>query len=114
MSQATANQKPSTAIADAGRPMAVGFGDLFGIVLSVRESAIVKLLSEGMTVKEIALNLKISNKTVEFHSLRARRKIGNLSIAVMTRFAIINGLSELTMPNREITNTKSDSKSTNA
>jgi hypothetical protein len=28
MSQATANQKPSTAIAELGRPMAVGFGDL--------------------------------------------------------------------------------------
>jgi hypothetical protein len=31
MSQATANQKPSTAIAETGRPMAVGFGDLLGI-----------------------------------------------------------------------------------
>ena len=63
--------------------------------LTDREKQVVKGLSEGETVKEIAIELGLSAKTVEFHSMNARLKIGNLSIAVLTRFAIINGLSEL-------------------
>jgi hypothetical protein len=39
MSQATANQKPSTAIADAGHPMAVGFGDLLESLVVTEERA---------------------------------------------------------------------------
>jgi hypothetical protein len=35
MSQATANQKPSTAKAEAGRPMAVGFGDLLDGIINL-------------------------------------------------------------------------------
>ena len=63
--------------------------------LTFRERQVVTLLSEGATNKEIALDLKLAVKTVEAHSLNARRKIGSLSIAVLTRFAIINGLSPL-------------------
>ncbi len=58
--------------------------------LTPRETEIVKLLSEGKTVKEIAAQLSLSNKTVEYHSLRARRKIGDTSIAGLTRFALTN------------------------
>ena len=63
--------------------------------LTVRERQVVKRLSEGETVGGIALELHLSDKTVEYHSLRARRKIGDLSIAVLTRFAIQSGLSPL-------------------
>ena len=63
--------------------------------LSVRQIKIVKLLSEGLTVGEIAIQLGISNKTVEYHSLNARRKIGSLSIAVLTRFALARGFTSL-------------------
>ena len=67
------------------------------IILTSREQQVVKRLSEGATVGEIASELKLSNKGVEYHSARARRKIGSPSIAVLTRFAIRQGLSELTL-----------------
>jgi len=67
--------------------------------LTDRQIQVVKRLSEGATVKAIALDLGLSEKTVEFHSMQARLKMGNLSIAILTRFAIINGLSELNLPN---------------
>lgn len=68
--------------------------------LNARETQIVKQLAEGATVKEIASNLGLSDKTVAFHSINARRKIGSTSIAMLTRFAIKNGLSKLERPNK--------------
>jgi len=63
--------------------------------LSAREAEVVKLLSEGQAPKEIAFALGISIKTVDFHSGRARQKIGHPSIAILTRYAILSGLSPL-------------------
>jgi len=63
--------------------------------LTRRETQVVKRLSEGATVGEIALELCLSPKTVEFHSLSARRKIGSLSIARLTRYALKHGISML-------------------
>lgn len=66
-----------------------------GLPLTKRETQVVKRLSEGATISEIAGELSRSEKVVEYHSENARRKIGNPSIAILTRWAIINGLSPL-------------------
>ena len=63
--------------------------------LSERERQVVKRLSEGATVGEIAGELGISEKTVQLHSLNARRRIGSPSIAILTRFALRTGISTL-------------------
>jgi DNA-binding NarL/FixJ family response regulator len=63
--------------------------------LTLRERQVVKRLAEGQTVGEVALELGLCDKTIEYHSLRARRKIGCPSIARMTRYAIRCGLSPL-------------------
>ena len=65
------------------------------VALTERERTVVKGLSEGKTVKELALEMGLSAKTVEFHSQNARRKLGSPAIAMLTRFAIATGLSEL-------------------
>ena len=65
------------------------------IILTSREQEVVKRLSEGATIGEIALELGLSNKTIEYHSMRARRKVGAPSIAQLTRYALKTGLSRL-------------------
>jgi len=60
-----------------------------------RQREIVKRLSEGESPKEIGYALGLASKTVEYHSAQARKKIGDDSIAVLTRVAIISGISSL-------------------
>ena len=62
--------------------------------LSPVEKEIVRRLADGETVATIAEALGKSPKTVEYHSNRARLKIGSASIAILTRYAIAEGIIE--------------------
>ena len=62
--------------------------------LSARESEIVKLVAEGMTSKEIAATLVISEKTVERHRANVLEKLGLRDRVDLTRYAIRRGLVE--------------------
>ena len=62
--------------------------------LSARESEIVKLVAEGMTSKEIAATLVISEKTVERHRANVLEKLGLRDRVDLTRYAIRRGLIE--------------------
>lgn len=61
--------------------------------LTQREREVLQLLSEGTTTKRIALQLRISPKTVEAHRLRLMGKLGIDNIAQLTRYAIREGLT---------------------
>jgi len=69
-------------------PLAVSF-------LTPREKAVVQLLAEGKSTKEISLELKLSVKTIETHRNRTMRKLGIHSIAELTKFAVREGLTAL-------------------
>jgi len=69
-------------------PLAVSF-------LTPKEKAVVQLLAEGKSTKEIALELKLSVKTIETHRTRTMHKLGVKSIAELTKFAIREGLTAL-------------------
>jgi two-component system, NarL family, response regulator NreC len=56
--------------------------------LSGREREILKLLAEGMTVKEIAIRLNLSVKTVDVHKYNLMRKIDVHDRAELIRYAI--------------------------
>ncbi len=45
-------------------------------ILTTREKEVFKLLVTGLTTKEIALNLKISEKTVRNHISNVMQKLG--------------------------------------
>jgi DNA-binding NarL/FixJ family response regulator len=62
--------------------------------LSPRESEIVKLVAEGLTSKEIAATLLISEKTVERHRANVLDKLGLRDRVDLTRYAIRRGLVE--------------------
>ena len=62
--------------------------------LSPRELQVVKLIAEGYTSDEIAVELVISRKTVDHHRARILDKLGMRNGAELTRYAIRRGLVE--------------------
>jgi two-component system, NarL family, response regulator NreC len=62
-------------------------------VLSEREREVLQLMAEGQTTKQIAKHLHISPKTVEGHRIRIMDKLNIDSIAMLTKYAIQEGLT---------------------
>lgn len=60
--------------------------------LTPRQAEILRLVASGRTTKEIARNLGISPKTVEFHRARLMERLGVHDVTALTRFAVQRGL----------------------
>jgi DNA-binding NarL/FixJ family response regulator len=60
--------------------------------LTPRQRAVLRMVAEGRTGKEIASALSISSKTVEFHKYEMTKRLGIHSTAELTRYAIENDL----------------------
>jgi DNA-binding NarL/FixJ family response regulator len=60
--------------------------------LSPRERAVVQMVAEGRSNKEVAKQLEIAAKTVERHRARVMEKLGVHDVAGLTRYAMRNGL----------------------
>ncbi len=67
-------------------------GDVFDSGLTPRQREVLQLTAEGKTVKEIALTLKISPKTVEFHKAAIMDQLGLRNTADLTRYAVSRGI----------------------
>jgi two-component system nitrate/nitrite response regulator NarL len=63
--------------------------------LTAREKQVLALLAEGLANKEVARKLGISVRTAETHREHLSRKLGIASVAGLTRYAIVQGLSPL-------------------
>lgn len=61
-------------------------------VLTPREQEVVRLLADGRTVREVALDLHLSVKTVEAHKLNLMRKLDIHNRASLLDYAARNGL----------------------
>ncbi len=73
-----------------------GNGDGPGLAeLTRREREVLILIAQGLSNKEIALNLNVGVRTVETHRERIMRKLGIHSVAGLTRFALAKGLITL-------------------
>lgn len=64
-------------------------------VLTAREREVLQLLAEGKTSKEIGADLHITPKTVETHRAQVSRKLGIRSVALLTKYAVRAGLTQL-------------------
>lgn len=62
---------------------------------SVRQIQILKLLAQGLTVKDIANELDISQRTVETHKNRMLKKFGFHSLIELIVFVVKNKIIEL-------------------
>jgi DNA-binding NarL/FixJ family response regulator len=65
-----------------------------GTVLSPRETAVVKLIAEGRTNKEMAALMCLSPKTIEAHRAAALRKLNLATTADLIRYAVRNNLAQ--------------------
>ena len=62
------------------------------IKLTKRQREVLQLLAAGRQVKEVAIALKISPKTAEFHKYRLMELVGLHSTAELARFAVKIGI----------------------
>lgn len=67
----------------------------FSASLTARQREVLSLLARGRTAKEIAQQLNISLKTVEFHKGNVCRKLGIHSASGLTKFAVSRGIVPL-------------------
>jgi DNA-binding NarL/FixJ family response regulator len=63
-----------------------------GPVLTAREQEVVRLLAEGHTVREVAIELSLSAKTVEAHKLNLMRKLDIHNRASLVEYAVRSGI----------------------
>src|SRR5712692_570416 len=63
--------------------------------LSEREREVLVLIADGRSNKEIAARLGVGVRTVETHRERIMRKLSIRTVAGLTKFAIANGMIEL-------------------
>ena len=64
--------------------------------LSPRQTEVLQLVAEGKSMKQIALGLGISVKTVETHRAALMTRIGVWDVAGLVRYAVKIGLIDLT------------------
>jgi len=62
------------------------------LTLTPRQREVLKLISEGMTMKEIAVELNISTRTAESHKYEMMQAIGVETTAELIRYALRLGL----------------------
>jgi len=70
---------------------------LKGDPLSAREKEIVQLICKGRSNGEIALELSLSQRTIENHRMRLSKKIGTNSTAKIVIYAIEKGLFKVSL-----------------
>lgn len=66
--------------------------------LTPTQREVLRRLAEGQTVKEIAVELGIKNKTVEYHRGELVRATGLANLALLTKLAIHLGLTAADNP----------------
>mgnify|MGYP000010461248 FL=1 len=59
--------------------------------LTFRQREVLQLLAEGRTVKDIALRLKISTRTVEFHKAQVMEQLNLRTTAELIKYALTHG-----------------------
>lgn len=67
-------------------------GSDMSAILTLRQREILRFLAEGLTAKQIAQKLGISQRTVEFHKYRMMESIGASSGSDLIHFAIRHGI----------------------
>lgn len=69
-------------------------GDEPFALLSMREREVLHLIAEGLSAKEVAVELCVGTKTVEAHRSSLMRKLGVRKATELVRYALRHGLIE--------------------
>lgn len=68
------------------------------IYLTPDQQEVLRLIAENRVTKEIASDMGISPKTVEYHRCMLYQKLGCVGIAMLTKIALRLGLTKLDPP----------------
>ena len=63
--------------------------------LSLNEREVVRLISEGLTTRQIAEQMNLSEHTIHTHRQRIMDKLDRHSVAALTKYAVSTGLTTL-------------------
>jgi DNA-binding NarL/FixJ family response regulator len=66
--------------------------------LSPRQIEVLRLITEGLTSREIASRLRLSEKTVETHRSAVAQRLGIRDVAGLVRYAVRVGLTSVAPP----------------
>ena len=86
---ATIRARVSDALA-AGPKHPRSLGDL----LTSRQHEVLRLLAQGLQVKEVAAKLNVTPKTIEFHKQQMKRALGVQTVAELAVYAAKQGITE--------------------
>jgi len=67
----------------------------YNVQLTPRQQEVLRMFANGLSAKTIATTMGISVKTVEFHKAGILKKLGLKTASDLTRFALVQGLTEL-------------------
>ena len=67
----------------------------YRVQLTPRQAEFLKLFANGRSTKDIAAEMSISEKTVEFHKAEIMKKVGVRTASDLTKFALAQGLTDL-------------------
>jgi DNA-binding NarL/FixJ family response regulator len=62
------------------------------VVLSFQEKELLKAIASGMTTKEIAVSLKMTESTIETYRIRLIKKVGLTNTAALLAYSYRNGI----------------------
>lgn len=68
------------------------------IYLTPAQQEVLRLIAENRVTKEIASDMGISPKTVEYHRCMVYQKLGCVGTAAITKVAVLLGLTKLDPP----------------
>lgn len=65
-----------------------------GDLLTSRQHEVLRLLAQGLQVKEVAVKLNVTPKTIEFHKQQMKRALGVQTVAELAVYAAKHGITE--------------------
>ena len=71
-------------------------------VLTAREREVLQLIAEGKSVRDIAVQLSVSPKTIETHRHKIMEKLNIHTVAELTKYAIREGLTSLEILSKRV------------
>lgn len=66
-------------------------------VLTKQQQDVLRLLAEGKNAKEIAMQMKLSPKTIEGHRLNIKQRLGIGSLALLVQYALKNRIARFVL-----------------
>ena len=86
--------RPTSRVLESEKTESASTEDAQIDTLSHRQQEILKMIAEDLTSREIGDRLGVSTKTIVFHRINIKERLGVKGVAGMVRYAVRAGLLE--------------------